>query len=97
MSLILNPTETTNATTIIGEGQHVFEANMPGGADWTSGLTIDVDIESAYEDDVWETLHTFEDKGTWKVYLVYGRSYRVVASAAGAWVALNVLKDRISR
>ena len=96
MALVLLPTETLNDE-IIGEGLHVFEANMPGSSSWTNSLTVDVDIESAYESGEWENLHSFSEKGTWQVYLVDNRKYRVVASSAGPWVALNVLRTRATK
>ena len=59
-------------------------------------LTVDVDIQSPYpgDEDQWETLHTFGEKGTFDVNMVGGRQYRVVASEVGPWVWLNIIKVR---
>ena len=102
MSLILDPDNTDIETTnenVTGEGLHAFETNMPAGASWTSGLTVKVDIQSPYpgDTDQWETLHTFSDKGSWQTYVVRGRKYRVVASASGPWVVLNLLRERVTK
>ena len=96
MSLILK-TDATENDSVKGEGLHAFESNMPGGASWTSGLTIDIDIRSPVENDQWETLHTFSDKGSWQTYMISGRVYRVVASTEGAWVWLNTIRERVTK
>ena len=94
-----NPDIQTSNESVIGEGSHVFETNMPDGAVWTSGLTVKVELQSPYpgDSDEWETLHTFCKEGTQRIDLVAGRNYRVVASAVGPWVYLNTIKERITR
>ena len=98
MSLVLDAHQTVNAT-VIAEGTHVFETNMPSGAAWTAGLTVNIDIQSPHPDDTteWETLHTFCKKGTYRLDMIAGRIYRVMASAPGPWVYLNTVKERITR
>ena len=65
MSLILDPDNTDIETTnekVIGVGTHAFETNMPAGAAWTAGLTVNVDIQSPYPGDAdeWgDTPHLF--------------------------------------
>lgn len=101
MSLILDPTnpvvaDRTTNDEVIGEGEAIFETNMPAGAAWTSDLTVKIEIQSPYPGDEtqWETLYTFTNKGTWSVNMIGGRKYRVVASAVGPWVHLNISKRR---
>ena len=99
MGLVLNPDQTdieTSNENIIGIGLHVFETNMPDGAIWTAGLTVEVAIQSPYpgDEDEWEALHTFTEKGTKSINLIDGRIYRVVASVKGPWVYLNIIKVR---
>ena len=102
MSLVLDPNnseiETSNEN-IQGDGLYAFEANMPSGATWLSGMTITVDIQPPYPGDEsqWETLYTFTEKGSWQSYLISGRKYRIVASEKGAWVFLNLLRSRITK
>ena len=102
MSFVLDPNipdiELLNDN-ILGEGENVFEVNMPGGAAWTSGLTVAVDIRSPYpgDEDQWETLHTFTNKGSFKVNMIHGRIYRVVASAKGPWCYLNLVRVRATK
>lgn len=102
MSLVLDPTNTdieTSNENIIGIGTHVFEVNMPAGVAWTSGLTVDIDIQSPYpgDEDQWETLHTFNDKGTWDVNMIRDRKYRAVASVSGPWCFLNTVIGRVTK
>lgn len=102
MSLVLDPNNSTFETVndkIEGTGTFVFEANMPGGVAWTSGLTVTVDIQSPYpgDEDQWETLHTFTEKGTWRVDMFDNRIYRVTASAKGPWVYLNLVRGRVTK
>ena len=102
MSLVLDPNNSTIETVndkIIGEGLHAFEANMPGGAAWTSGLTVELSMQSAYpgDEDEWELLYTFSGKGSFQLYLVDDRKYRVLSSASGPWVKLNLLRSRVTK
>ena len=102
MSLVLDPANSNMETeneNIKGTGEHVFETNMPDGVSWTSGLTVQVDIQSPYpgNEDQWETLHTFSAKGSWNVNMIADRLYRVVASAIGPWVFQNTVKGRVTK
>ena len=100
MSLLIDPDkDQTENENVLGTGEHVFETNMPAGATWTSGLTVKVDIQSPYpgDEDQWETLHTFSSKDSWNVNMISGRIYRVVASAVGPWVFLNVVESRVRK
>ena len=99
MSFVIDPNRALIATSndkIIGVGTHVFETNMPAGATWTAGLTVTVEIQSPYPGDEtqWEVLHTFSDKGSFRVDLIEDRTYRVVASSSGPWVYLNTVRER---
>ena len=102
MNLVLDPNnpliETTNDK-ITGEGLHAFETNMPAGVTWISGLTVEIDIQSPNpgDEDQWENIHIFSDKGSWQVYLVNDRKYRAVASMKGPWLKLNLLRNRITK
>ena len=100
MSLVLNPdNDQVENENIKGDGEHVFEANMPRGASWTSGLTVKVDLQSPFpgDEDQWETLYTFTAKGSWNVNMISGRKYRVVASSVGPWIELNTVKGRVTK
>ena len=102
MTLVLDPSNSDIATTsenIIGVGTHEFEVNMPGGATWTAGLTVKIEVQSPYPGDAtqWETLHTFSAAGTQKIDLFEGRNYRAVASASGPWCWKGLLVDRARR
>lgn len=90
-----NPDIETSNENVKGVGTYVFETNFPDGATWTSGLTVDIDMQSAYpgDEDQWENLHQFTEKGTKRIDLIEGRKYRVVASEKGPWVR----KDFIGR
>lgn len=81
---------------IKGEGPHAFEYFAPEGAAWPSGTTLTIDIESNFpgEEGIWKNLKSATNEGTYKIYMVYGRTYRVVASVAGINVWLNELVDR---
>ena len=63
---------------------------MPGGVDWPTGLTIEIEIQSPYpgDEDQYETLHIFTDKGTWQIYLITDRKYRAVSSEIGPWLPI---------
>ena len=102
MSLIIDPNnpviETVNDK-IKRTGTYVFETNMPGSASWATGLTVNVDLQSPFpgDEDEWETLHTFSDKGSWRVDMITDRIYRVISSEVGPWVFLNLVRDRVTR
>ena len=99
MPQLLKSTEERNDKIEKHEGLHAFEANAPMGADWPTGLTVEIDIQSPIqgEEEYWDNLHTFSEKGTWQTYLVRERVYRVVASEdpAGVWVWLNKLTESV--
>ena len=102
MSLVLDPNNPTIETVndkIQGEGLYAFETNMPGGVTWTTGLTVEISIQSAYpgDEDEWELLHTFTGKDSFQFYLVDDRFYKVEASVKGPWVKLNLIRNRVTK
>ena len=96
MPLILSAGSTEN-NNVMEQGRCTFETAMPNGQEWSSGLTVTIDIQSPIpgEENIWKNLYTFSAEGSYQLFMIGERRYRVVSSAAGPWVWLNVIRERI--